>query len=333
MKVERKALYNSLRLNWIKDPTLGLESWQVEDYRLLPLEELFIRLGELGVVQDRNTYLAYAENFDTPEEMSQFVTEDEASTVFADRIYLIVFELWRRLLPQKQSLSIFCDELDYQIHLYDQGCADGEALQDGISYLEEILHENADGGDEPHEIFQWVTECCAHDIEGFLYDFIAGQIDEDNYSYALDLLEGYYDFIDETAWFDFLRVRLIALTDLDKANCLITNLMENSLEEENLELCLEILQFIVQNGRREIFIFSVKSLIPLIEYEEEFCELLDLCIEYYTLRDQDEQVLLIQDLANQRKKRNIQEVISLSDSDIKTFLRVIENPHYLPRNT
>ena len=46
MHIDRKALYNLLRLNWLRDPSLDVEPWQVEDYRHLELETLYERLQD-----------------------------------------------------------------------------------------------------------------------------------------------------------------------------------------------------------------------------------------------------------------------------------------------
>jgi hypothetical protein len=67
MQIERRALYNSLRMNWVMDPTLEVEPWQVEDYRSLPIDTIFERIEEKNIPLDKETFLALAENVDTPE--------------------------------------------------------------------------------------------------------------------------------------------------------------------------------------------------------------------------------------------------------------------------
>lgn len=117
--LQTKALYNLLRLNAAEDPLIQAESWALEDLRALPLEELFARLNRRGVQLDRSRFLEFANKCDTPEDLTDLLLPDEEDKA-RDPFYLIVFELWRRLLPERPSLSIFCDELDYQIALYDQ---------------------------------------------------------------------------------------------------------------------------------------------------------------------------------------------------------------------
>ena len=71
MELERRALYNALRLNWLRDPNLAAEPWQVEDYRNMSLEAIFERLKLQDIELDRTSFLKAAEEFDTPEELTR----------------------------------------------------------------------------------------------------------------------------------------------------------------------------------------------------------------------------------------------------------------------
>jgi hypothetical protein len=93
-------------MDWIDDPTLDLEPWQVEDYRSFPLDGLFEKLEDLGFSIDKDSFLELAADVDTPEELTKTL-KGEASDDAEEEIYLVVFELWRRLLPDKPSLSCF----------------------------------------------------------------------------------------------------------------------------------------------------------------------------------------------------------------------------------
>jgi hypothetical protein len=120
MGIGQKALYNSLRMAWLQDDQLPVKPWQVEDYRALQLEELFARLGQFELFFDRPTFKEYANQFDSPEELSAALIDSErVSPEECDQIYLLVFELWRRFAQEKPSISILCDGLDYQIFDYD----------------------------------------------------------------------------------------------------------------------------------------------------------------------------------------------------------------------
>ena len=134
MQMQRHALYNLLRMNWKEHKDLDVEPWQVEDYRKLSLEALFKRLSDLSISLDRVSFLAFADDLDTPEDFADSLNdESDNDPMVQDQIYLLIFELWRRLIPEKQSLSIFCDELDRRIEMYDSDTEDADAVKFTVS--------------------------------------------------------------------------------------------------------------------------------------------------------------------------------------------------------
>ncbi len=266
--IERRALYNLLRMNWLNNPDLeDIEPWQVEDYRALPLEALFDRLRQKGFHLERTSFLAYANECDTPEQLTDSFLEDEITNVQEqDQIYLIIFELWRRLVTENPCLSIFCDELDHLIYLHDQGTIENmEHLQDILAELQVILDEHTDNGIVPLEAFAAVTTGCANDVGTFLYDFIAEQIDDNNHLYASDLLDAFTPYIKEKKWFSFLRGRLLAISDAATANRYFKDLVQKHLKDKDLEFNMEILASMVQQGNRILFTQLVNETIPLLE--------------------------------------------------------------------
>src|SRR5580700_5828395 len=102
--IREKALYNILRFNWLENPSMPVEKWQVEDYRALPLPHLFSRLKQLSISLDDAAFLSYAENCATPEELVDLLWTEENDVKGQDQAYLLLFELWRRRLPHKTSL-------------------------------------------------------------------------------------------------------------------------------------------------------------------------------------------------------------------------------------
>ena len=119
--MDKRALYNLLRLNYQEDPTLAVESWQVQDYRGFSLEDLFNQLKEINIHLDKPSFEIYVENTEDPEDLTQLLSEDVENIKTQDQVYLLVFELWRRLAARKPSVSLFCDELDRKIEEYDRG--------------------------------------------------------------------------------------------------------------------------------------------------------------------------------------------------------------------
>ena len=222
MRLYTKALYNLLRYNYLEDSSIFLHNWQKEDLREADTFALFERLKNFGISLDKYHFILYAQNCDNPEELARCLIVEKKSFVERDKIYLVIFELWRRFLKEKVTLSIFCDELDYRIYLYDKNKLEtDELIQDGIANLLNILDESLDIGKDPKDIFLSVSKYCAHDLESFLYDYMADQIDENNITYASDLLENFYPFLTNWRWFDFLRVRIAAKSDIIIANKII----------------------------------------------------------------------------------------------------------------
>ena len=96
--MESRALYNSLRMNWLLDPAgmATLETWQVEDYRSVSLEELFKRLKERKIDLDKPLFFKLAEECETPEDLANLLVESDDRRIY-DPIYLLLFEIWRKL--------------------------------------------------------------------------------------------------------------------------------------------------------------------------------------------------------------------------------------------
>lgn len=326
MNIERRALYTSLRLNWLQDPTVPVEDWQVEDYREMPYSVLFERLRLIGVNLDRVSFLAYAEEYDTPEEFcDELLQGKHFDGANQDKIYLVVFEIWRRLLTDKPCLSIFCDELDYQISIYDAGEFDNsEQLQDVIANLQIILEENADQGADPNAVFEFVASGCAHDVENFLLDYIAEQIDNSNFGYATELLDGYADYFSDYKWFNLQRIRLLAQNDPRNANRMIQQLLEDSHEDEDqLDFYLEVLHFLATEGDSSLFREVFAKTLPFLKSEEDFQDLLELCVEYHQNRDNNGKVAALQNLQADRLQKSAATYLNPDDAAISTLFKLM----------
>lgn len=324
MDTYRKSLFNLLRMNWLIEPFPDVADWQIEDYRTLTIDQIFKRLEQDELRLDVETFLAYAENSETPEELTNVLTEGVEETATQDRIYLLIFELWRRLLPEKPCLSIFCDELDYYIGLYDAGELESlEPLEDTLINLKAILEENTDLGNPPPEVFQTVSEACANDLEDFLYDFIADQIDQGNDSYATELLDIFYPYIHELRWFDLLRARVVALTDPQKVHQLLHKIVEEAEKDPDLAFNLEVLSFMVQGGEREALIELVEQTLSLIATEEELHDLLTTCADYYQRLDYEWEEGALQKLIANRQKRKKDEPVSREDPVFADLIKIL----------
>lgn len=298
MAIERRALYNSLKLNWLRDPSAKVESWQVEDLRTFPDDALFWRLKTLNWPLTKEHFLTLAEGYHSPEEMvedllgASEINPELQNQVTYDQVYLTLFELWRRLMPEKQTLSIFCDELDHQIYLYDQqGGKDSEvkvsqALSDVISELLEVLNENADAGISPQACMESILAHSAHDVEEFLYDYITDQIEMRNFTYAHDLIEGFYPYISDIKWFDFLNVQMQVVLGEVETHTAFQTIMKKA-KTPTLDFYFEILAFLTQYGDQTTFAFFVKKSLPMLETEMDLTDLVSLIADFYHYLDDD----------------------------------------------
>ena len=325
IEIERRALYNLLRMKWLMDSSVNAEEWEVIDYRSLIQKDLFDMLEQEGIELDKPSFITFAENFDTPEDLTeQLIGESDLNDKEKDHIYLLLFELWRRLVPEKPCLSVFCDELDHQIYLYDSDEIDDvEAIEDIIANLKVVLDENVDEGIEPQEAFEMVSSACANDIECFLYDFTLEQVDNQNDSYTGELLDAFSSYVDDPKWFAFLRVKLIALSDSSSANQYIRHLLKKTRDGNDLAFNLEVLSFLIQSGDRDVFADLIKRSIPLLEVEEDFQELLIICAGYYRCLDRDNQEKAFQDILDRRASNVLDDVINPKDSHIVELLSII----------
>lgn len=322
MQMERKALYNLMRMNWLLDPTIAAEPWQVEDYRALSLETLFNRLKAHDLEFDKNSFVAFADEAADPEELTdQLLADVEANIVTQDQVYLLIFELWRRLIGDRPTLSLFCDELDHQIYLYDHAeNKGGEAIQDAVANLQVILDENADAGANAHEVLASLGRSCANDIESFLYDYISDQIDSGQEAYASELLDGFSEYVSDPKWFNLLRARLIAFSAPEQIGEMVRNLYARYEDDQDLDFDLELLHLSAHDMSDELFIFLVGKVAPLLAKEGDFQDVLNLSADFFRKRQKNDTVAAIQKILTKRSHLHLDGVFNPKDPQLRGFL-------------
>lgn len=314
--IQKRPLFNLLRMNWMTDPSMSVEPWQVEDYRTLPQTQLFERLKRFGIQLDKNSYIAFAEESDTPEDLAECVLAEEATKADEDHIYLLIFELWRRLMTDKLSLSILCDELDYQIHLYDnQELEDSRPLLDALANFLIILNDNVDSGLDPKEAFSLIEGYCANSIETFLYDFISEQIDQENELCAAELLENFAPFLGENKWFLLLRGRVQWFEYPKMAHRIFSQLIEEYLEEHDVDFELELLSILANIGDTSLFPALAKKMLSQLTLEENFQDFIAICIDYYRLLGLNDVENAFSKILQNRARKSLVQKLSPKDAD------------------
>ncbi|NGX34530.1 MAG: hypothetical protein K1060chlam1_00883 [Candidatus Anoxychlamydiales bacterium] len=320
MQFQTKALYNFLRFTSYHNKSIKVKKWQIEDLRVLKLEKLFEKLKNLDLNLDKECFLKYGEQVDSPEEMVDVLALEKEGEI-KDQIYLILFELYRRFLSEKRCISIFSDELDHRIFLYDTNqLHNDELLQNSLANLKNILDSNVDLGIDQKEAFKNFLQYLAHDLENFLFDYISDQIDAKNEVYALELIDSFYPYISKNIWFDFLRAKLKAAENISYSNEIIEKILSNLKLKPNLDLQFRILKFMVGHGDRNLFFKILKQTTEHLKKESEFKEVLNVLADFYQRLDREDLEKKILDMIDKRSK--IKNDQNIKKQEIDRILKV-----------
>jgi hypothetical protein len=313
MPYKGRSFYNLLKMNLKREPALEATSWQIENYRELWEGELFKRLEAHQILLDRNQFLLCVDEYDSPEELTEFLCVGD-DVVKYEQIFLLVFELWRRLYPHKQSLSLFCDELDHFIEEYEEGNMEHEEeLQAALLNLHKILDDYVDKGGKSLQGLKHLSEYSCHDIEVFMYEYIAHQIDIENDLYASELLDGFYPYSENKRWFDFLRVRLVASANLEEGHAMLERLLGSLTGRKNLYLLFEILHFLIYLGETKQFLIAFRRAFRYLETEDDLKELLVIMSDYLSCIEKQKEERRVRDLLEKRQGKPSDRKLGPSD--------------------
>jgi len=322
MTYQGRALYNLLQMNFKQNPKIEVESWQVEDYRALEKKDLFNRLESLEIFLDEHNFLLYVEECDCPEDLSDCLYLEENYEKH-EQVFLCVFELWRRLAPHKQSLSIFVDEFDHIIEEYEEGNMEcEEELQAALSSFLMILDDNIDEGGNPEEGYHFFSAFSCHDLEVFLYEYIAHQIDVQNQTYASELLEGFFPYVDNERWFELVRARLVLETTPEEGRVMIERLVASLKEEPELFLLFDLLHFLIHIEEASLFKEAFHEALKQLDTQEDLKELLLISAEYCHAIEKDEEEALIHTLLEKQKGKNLSDPLEEEEEAMKILKRI-----------
>lgn len=317
MEFKGRSLYNVLQISAEEDASVKVEPWQVLDYRQLPQEELFDLLRALDIHLDHEHFLKYAESVETPEELIEHLWHGEEESANEQQAYLILFELWRRLLPEKETLSIFFDSFDQIIAAFDAGeeLPEEKTVQQ-IYELEDILDQAVDEGISPKEVMPFIAEYTAHDLEGFLYDYIVELLEEGLQEAASKLIDAFYPYVVDEKWFSLLHIRSVALHDEDRASALLERLLEEEEGEMNFSFMREVCSLLAYKGSAHIFLERAKEALSLAEREEELQDLLQMISAFYRCLDLEQMETQASSLLQARKTINLESSITKKDKEL-----------------
>jgi hypothetical protein len=327
MLLQRKALYNLIQLNLTRIESgelkvSDLQKWQIANYREATTEELFQQLHELDIPLDTGNFEAFGKSFEAPEEIVETLAK-ERPPLEKDRIFLILFELWRRFFPEKRTISIFCDELDHQMMAYD--LEKPSEVADALIYLQQLLEEHVDQGLEPKKAFQLIQMYCANDLESFLFDYILHEIDANNQSYASELLDGFKRFAKDPIWFDYLAARTDILADPEEGYEHLEKVIQQVEADTSLDLVEEMLFFLANSGNHSLFYALAKKTIPLLRVEEDFREFLEACYAHYDYLELKQPALAIARLFHSRASIALETPLLQADPALVEMRTILEH--------
>ncbi len=322
MTYQGRALYNLLQMNLKQNPTMKVDQWQVENYRDLSQKELFQRLEKMEIFLNEENFLLYVEECDSPEDLANCLYLEENCEKH-EKVYLSVFELWRRLAPHKQSLSLFVDELDHLIEQYEEGeLGIEDELQAALSSFQMTLDDNVDEGGKSKDGYHFFSAFSCHDLEVFIYEYTSHLIDAENSTLASELLEGFYPYIDNARWFDLIRIRLVTAADPEEGKVMIERLLTLLKEEPELYLLFETLHYLIHVEETEQFQMAYFQALDGVETQEDLRELLLLTAEYFNAIGKEKEEVLVTGLLERQKEKDLQEPIE-SNEEVLQVLRGI----------
>lgn len=327
LPIEKRAFYNLL---WITQGTLSkepIEHWQLEDLRLLSETDLWERLKFLGITIDEKGFLSKGSMSSSPEELTVALLHGVEDPKKKDQVYLVVFELWRRILPEKQTISLFCDELDHLIVEYDHGqIEDLSVVDEKIAILCEILKEEAKVLNDPLEAFEHISIYCANDLEGFLYDYLDDLLLQGFVKEAEEKIDFLSDFFTDPKWFLLLKARIQAPNSPEIAEKSIEDLIAEADAEPDLDFVFELLNLTVDLQKHHLFLLALKEALRLVRHESDFKELILISKEEFELQGREDIVDELDALDESRAEIPLELPLTPQDPALAQFYQIIEKP-------
>lgn len=277
MEFKGRSLYNCLRSSVSEeDVEVKKKPWRLWDYTQFSLEQLFSMVAKEGILLPKEHFIFYGESCDSPEELLECLWVHDGNVDGQERVYLLFFELWKRLVPEKRCLSIFFDELDTVISLFDLGhLLEEERMRNLLAELEDILQEGAQSNTSSSELFSY----SAHDVEEFLYDYIAMLLDEGQENLASLFITAFKKHVPNKLWFSLLQVRLLALSGSKEYHSSLLRVMEEAEEKGDVLFLQEIGLFLAEGQEWDLFFFWAEKVIFSLQTEEDLQDLLSLLAE------------------------------------------------------
>ncbi|MEM8629305.1 MAG: hypothetical protein AAGF04_04475 [Chlamydiota bacterium] len=294
-----------------------------EDFRTFSENELFSRLASIGAPLDKEQFLHLAKQTRNPEELTQRLLLQQKPPPLFSPTYLLIFELWRRFLPERRPHALFFDELDRQIFLYYQDKEAKQELQQHITSFLNRLTEERNKGKTAHEARAFLDPYLAHYFDHFFYDYLADLIDADSCDDAERLLHVFSPYLWEGLWFDFLFLRILSAQESPQFSTKLHALIEELQVHRDRELQLALLEFMQERQDPTSFLFLVEKSTLLLQKEEDFLELVKVVQEYYCRMEKKELEERLSCLLEKRKGYSLKKSFAKKDPDLQEFIDIL----------
>ncbi len=308
------AQYNFLIKKYNKTKKLSnVEPWQIINYRDFSLKQLFTGLNELISELNCDNFKDYASKFESPESFAHNLSEVAPEN--KEKIYLYIFELWRRLVDKK-TISIFCDELDHIIDDYNENKNTNEKIiYSTLSDLIDILNYNVDIGENQNKMFACIKRHLSNKLESFICHFLHDQLNNGNKESASELLHDFSDYIENNIWFDFLKIKKIETFASKSSVALMSSFLKNLHEKPNLDIYFDLLSHLITIGDYNLFADVCMESLKLIKNKEQFTKLLNIILDYYIINDMEKKEALMKDLIKEMEPTINNKKIKPSDKE------------------
>ena len=213
------------------------------------------------------------------------------------------------------------DVEEFGLHL-DRAIEEGDPSL--LDQLLDLLDENCDEGCDAQTCFDLIDRHTRHDLRTFIYNVIAEMIDQREVPDAAELLDGFWPYLGDDRWFDFLRLRTLIDADPEMTNDALSVLLDELQEDPDIDLSMEVLDTLAHEGDRDLFLKAVRQTLPQLETEEDFLELLEHCAEYYRGLDHEQEEEACEKIATTRKRDGAAPFI-VSDPDAKRLCELIQS--------
>ena len=138
-----------------------------------------------------------------------------------------------------------------------------------------------------------------------------------------------YDYVDDKKWFDLLKAKSLEAQDPESTHRMIFELIEDSKLSEDKDFLLEVLYLLTQSSNQELFVLTLKKIMPQIIVEEEFRDILESCQEFFQFSDLEESEQLVCKILKKRDKLDLEKDINPQDSDLKELIDIVQRPYSL----